>query len=278
MYDSFNLCPYSRKRSTKTLFRNLLVKSYMPKSLQLFVIVSSEIKTLGFPFNYAKLSTSLARPDILNFNSVSSRVLKLSMTIPDDSTIDLLKFSNSGSVIWTDEWIDPELNVPVDPGIAEMNLTNSEYLESVNILGKRDSLKKLDLSGSRNLKHLSVSNGSSLKTLFLNNCDSLQAISLGYSRNLKYVSLSGCRLSEITLEQFLRTYYPVQNGVNLETYGRKRIQYDSYLDLRGNIIPWTNRRIASKIRLLLCNAVAVLWSNDPPENVIPIELYRSFNI
>lgn len=250
----------------------------MPKSLQLFVVVSAEIKTLGYPFNYAKLSGALTRPDILSFNMISSRVLKLSMTIPDNSTIDLVKFSNSGTIVWTDEWVDPSINTSVDPHIVELNLTNSEYLESVNILGKRDYLKKLDVSGSRNLKNLSLPYASSLETLALNDCDSLQAISLGYSKNLKYISLNGCKLSETVLEQFLRTYYPVQNGVDLETYGNKKIQYDSYLDLRGNIIPWTNRRIASKIRLLLCNAVAVLWSNNPPENVIPIELYRSLNI
>lgn len=250
----------------------------MSESMQLTAVCNSEAKTLGFPFNYAVPNKRLTRQNILRIEPVSSKVLRVN--VEDAREIKFLKITNSSIRLWNDNWVDGNSQEIIDPQIQEMNLTNSDYLEIFSILLPRESLLKIDLSGCKNLKYFSAPHCSNLQTLFLNDCTSLENIILGYSKSIKYVSLRGCSLSETALEQFLQSYYPVQNGIvgGGQFFGQKTINYDAYLDLRGNIIPWTNRRIASKIRLLLCNAVAVVWSNNPPESVVPIELYRSLNI
>ena len=55
-----------------------------------------------------------------------------------------------------------------------------------------------------------------------------------------------------------------------------RKKFSTLLDLTGNEINWGNRKIASKIRLLVSNNWLVLWDNPPPTSVIPIQMYAFF--
>ena len=65
-------------------------------------------------------------------------------------------------------------------------------------------------------------------------------------------------------------------SANVSGAGAFRLQHNTLLDLRGNEIDWSNRRIASKIRLLLTNNWVVKWSNNPPTSVIPAQLYARY--
>lgn len=247
----------------------------MLKNAELSVTTTPESKVIGFPFNYAK-SSSTIRSDILLIKRVSSKIISLKLNRYD--SISELKLTNSGIRVWNDDWVDSVLKTQTDPLIEYMDLSGSYALRSVNIVQPRQVLKRIDLSGSEYLEHLCVLDAPNLMQIDLTGCRSLKRVRLGFNKSVKYLSVKGCGLDEQSIEELLGGFICTQSGVELDNYIENKIEYDSYLDLRGNIIPWNNRRVASKIRLLLCNAVAVLWSNNPPENVIPIEIYRGLNI
>lgn len=84
-------------------------------------------------------------------------------------------------------------------------------------------------------------------------------------------------MSESAMEQLLRDFTPtVCASANVRGVGAFRKQHNTVLDLRGNNIFWGNRRIASKIRLLLNNNWVVKWDNNPPPEVIPPQMYGFF--
>lgn len=196
----------------------------------------------------------------LSVRNISSRVLELSLNEPGNQ---ILKFSNTGVRYWDDFWIDDISNQDIDPLIEELILNKSYNLESVNIFSLRRNLKKINLSACNSLLSLNLSNAPALEELILNRCTSLNEVHLGFNKNISHLSLNRCFLKEKTLENILSEYIPTQN-------------INSLVDLRGNNIPWGNRRIASKVRMLLCNNIQVSWSNNPPEKIIPAEMYSNF--
>lgn len=245
-------------------------------SIETTVITEPGLIPLGFPFNYAKTGEDLTREDAIRVEHKSSK--SFSVIIRDLKPINAFKFTNTGVRIWNDSWFDRREKNPVDPLIREINLSNSFYLEIFNILPPRPSLNTINLAGCNKLKYFSIVEANNLESLYLDYCNQLETIMLGWNRNLRHISLRGCALRERTMEQFLGAYIATHSDVSYEnSYKRTKINYQAYLDLRGNLIQWNNRRIASKIRLLLCNGIAVIWSNNPPETIIPIELYRGLS-
>jgi hypothetical protein len=84
-------------------------------------------------------------------------------------------------------------------------------------------------------------------------------------------------MSTETLQQLLRDFTPTMTAnANLRGVGAFRKTHNTLLDLRGNQIDWNNRKIASKIRLLLTNNWVVKWDNNPPTEIIPIQMYGFF--
>jgi hypothetical protein len=84
-------------------------------------------------------------------------------------------------------------------------------------------------------------------------------------------------MSPEVMEQLLRDFTPtITSNANLSGAGVFRLQHNTLLDLRGNEIDWSNRRIASKIRLLLTNNWVVKWSNNPPTSIVPAQLYARY--
>lgn len=236
-------------------------------------IVSPEYEFIGHPINFAKESNSL-KNSVLRAKRISSRIYELELSKEHSSKIDRLKLTNSGIVLWDDFWVDKS-NIPQDPHIQSLELQNSITLNSVNIPYLRPSLLSVNLSGCKNLRYLNLSQSPALEHLRIDRCYSLSEIHLGFNKSIKSISARWSGLSERTLEQLLSEYIPAKSELK-KTY--ETLEYNSHIDLRGNAIPWENRRIASKIRMLLCNNVAVAWSNNPPERIVPAELYRNFTI
>lgn len=245
----------------------------MIENLKSKVIVSPEYKFIGHPINYAKEQNSL-RDSALAAKRISSRLYELTLSKDSANSISKLKLTNSGIVLWEDFWVDGR-NMPRDPRIEYLELQNSITLNSVNVPYYRPGLREVNLSGCKNLTYLNLSRAPSLERIWLDRCYSLNEVHLGFNKQIRSISLRWCSLPERALEQILSEYIPTRSELRLSGHS---LEYDSFLDLRGNVIPWENRRIASKIRMLLCNNVAVAWSANPPERVIPAELYRKFGI
>ena len=84
-------------------------------------------------------------------------------------------------------------------------------------------------------------------------------------------------MSSAVMERLLRDFTPaVTSSANDKGVGMFRKTFSSVCDLRGNQIDWGNRRVASKIRLMLCNNWVVRWDNNPPAEVVPPSLYGFF--
>jgi hypothetical protein len=84
-------------------------------------------------------------------------------------------------------------------------------------------------------------------------------------------------MTESAMEQLLRDFTPtICASANVRGVGAFRKQHNTVLDLRGNEVVWSNRRIASKIRMLLTNNWVVKWDNNPPADIVPPQLYGFF--
>lgn len=206
--------------------------------------------------------------NLLSYRWVSSRLMELRLERNDP--VDCIKLVGTGIVYWDDFWLNGSL--PVTPMVRSIDLQNSITLRSLNIPYSRPYLQTINLGGSKNLQYLNLSQCPGLISLDISRCHSVSEISLGKNLELNQLSVRNSQLAEEPLERILSGFSPAKSPVEITTRG---IIHSAYLDLRGNIVPWNNRRIASKIRLLLCNNVAVAWSNNPPESVIPLEMYRT---
>lgn len=188
--------------------------------------------------------------------------------------IENFKLTNQSLLTWDDHWVEGD--AMVDPRITNLNLQRNR-LVYVNINLSRPSLKTLKLEGNSDLQHLYVHEAPNLQRLDVSGCEGLRYISLGLNYSLREVIVRDCRMSTETLKQLLRDFRPVYtDSANVRGIGTFRKQYETVLDLRGNNIDWNDRRIASKIRLLLTNNWVVRWDADPPPQVIPPSLYRFF--
>jgi hypothetical protein len=186
------------------------------------------------------------------------------------------KLTNQGLVTWDDHWISKKSSLIVDPKIVTMNLQRNS-LVYVNINTPRLELKNLNLEGNVSLEHLYIHEAPALERLDISNCRGLRHIALGINRDIKYLSANNCAMESGVMEQLLRDFTPVHcSSANNSGIGAFRKQYDTEIDLRGNVIDWGNPRIASKIRMLLVNNWIVRWDNNPPSEIIPPQLYAFF--
>jgi hypothetical protein len=188
--------------------------------------------------------------------------------------IENFKLTNQSLLTWDDHWVEGD--AMVDPRIININLQRNR-LVYVNINLPRPSLQTLNLEGNTDLQHLYVHEAPNLQCLDISGCEGLRYISLGLNYSLREVIARDCKMSTETLRQLLRDFRPVYTAsANVRGVGMFRKQYDTVLDLRGNDIDWGDRRIASKLRMLLTNNWVVKWDADPPPQIIPPSLYRFF--
>lgn len=227
--------------------------------IKLKIIIEPNSKYVLNSLNYSKINKTNSG-SILRVQKISSRVIELNVEHPGT---EILKFSNSGVKYWDDFWIDSDSKESVDPLVEELVLDGSFNLNAVNIFFERSKLKHINLSACESLVVLAIPNAPLLEEVILDRCSSLSEVQFGFNKNIRHLSLENCNLREKTLERILSAYIPSRND-------------NALLNLRGNIIPWGNRRIVSKIRMLLVNNIKVAWSNNPPESAIPVEMYSNF--
>jgi hypothetical protein len=225
----------------------------------------------GGEFNYVKGEKIV--------NSEIRRQLKDSIEINIDSVskgITKLKITNQSLLTWDDHWINKNSGRIVDPRIEELILSQND-LVYVNINTPRPFLRVLNTKSNKNLKVLHLHECVNLEILDISQCQSLENISLGVNRSIRTLNAKDCNLSPSAIEQLLRDFTPVITASsNSRGAGAFRSPHSTLLDLRGNFIDWSNRRIASKIRMLVTNNWVVKWSNNPPVEVIPPQLYARF--
>jgi hypothetical protein len=121
-----------------------------------------------------------------------------------------------------------------------------------------------------------ITDAPNLEVLNISNCQALDVINLGNNKGIKALIAKNCNLSSTLQERLLRDFRPVQTSSSNRQFSMFRKTYETVLDLRGTEIDWGNRRIASKIRMLLCNNWLVLWDNPPPVSIIPPQMYAFF--
>lgn len=202
--------------------------------------------------------------------------LEIEVGLDSNQPIQEFKLTNQSILTWDDYWLNGTTNKITDPKIIRMNLQRNSLLY-VNINEPRPHLQCLNLEGNPSLAHLYIHNTPNLSNLNLRGCTGLQYISLGLNRSIQTLDASNCGMPGSVLEQLLRDFRPtLTSSANVLGVGAFRKQSESVIDLRGNEIDWSNRRICSKIRLLLMNNWVVKWSENPPPEVIPPALYAFF--
>jgi len=229
-------------------------------------------------FNYVRFEDQeLVSNDIAKLQKQKTNSARISIDT-QDIFIKELKLTNQNILTWDDLWIDNFDGSSIDPMIESINLQRNSLLY-VNFNLKRDKLRFLNLEGNANLKTFIGTELNALEVLDLSNCINLESVNLGLSKNIRMLSLKNCRLTEAGLEQVLSSFIPTKTAsanIRPGSLPPFRKLYETLLDLRGNDINWGNRRIASKIRLLVTNNWLVLWDNPPPTSVIPIQMYAFF--
>jgi hypothetical protein len=250
-----------------------------------FKVSRRESKTLSFGlrslenFNYIHMPD----PDGIYLNNsaklyksmVDSYVLDVRIDSEYSNPIRELKFTNQGVLTWEDHWIDPSSGNLVDPRIERVNLQKNDLVH-VNFNLPRPSLKYLNLEGNRSLRAVFVHDAPQLEVLNVSGCQGLEVINLGNNRSVKALIARNCGLSSVLQERLLRDFRPVHTSSSNSKFSMFRKNYETIVDLRGNEIDWGNRRVASKIRMLLCNNWLVLWDNPPPTSVVPPQMYAFF--
>lgn len=186
-----------------------------------------------------------------------------------------LKLTNQQILTWEDHWIDSDTNEIIDPMIGSINLQKNRLVHA-NFNIPRLGLKKLNLEGNSNLRAVFLTAAPSLEILDLSNCPGLEVINLGDNRSIKTLLARNCALNSVAQERLLRDFRPVFTSSSNVRANMFRKTYETLLDMRGTEIDWGNRRVASKIRLLLCNNWLVLWDNPPPASIIPPQMYAFF--
>lgn len=194
----------------------------------------------------------------------------------DVRPIQEFKLTNQFVTTWDDYWKDKQTGKIVDPLIVRMNLQRNK-LVYVNMNTPRPVLKDLNLEKNTELRHLYIHEAPNLERLDLTGCTSLEYVSLGINRSIKELIVKDCGMSSQTMEQLLRDFTPTKTAnANIRGVGAFRKTHETVLDLRGNQIDWNNRKIASKVRLLLTNNWVVKWDNNPPTQIVPIQMYGFF--
>lgn len=192
----------------------------------------------------------------------------------DGDMIHELKLTNQQVLTWDDHWVKG--GEIVDPGIQVLNLSRNR-LVYVNINTPRPGLTRLDLSGNTPLQVLHLHECPELTYLDISGCQGLVNVALGLNGRIQSLIAKDCNMSSDVMEQLLRDFTPtITSSSNVSGAGVFRLQHSTLLDLRGNEIDWSNRRIASKIRLLLTNNWVVKWSNNPPTSIVPAQLYARY--
>lgn len=201
--------------------------------------------------------------------------LKTDNKYPDDYVIPELKLTNQELITWEDYWIDAKTKTLVNPKISKLNLQKNKLIHA-NLNLPRPDLTSLNLEGNLNLRAVIITESPALEILNISNCQYLSVINLGLNRNLKAVLAKNCRLTPAAQEKLLRDFSPTITASSNVGFSMFRKKAETLLDLRATEVDWGNRRIASKIRLLLCNNWMVLWDNPPPTSIIPPQMYGFF--
>lgn len=186
-----------------------------------------------------------------------------------------LKLTNQGLLTWEDHWIDAQSGTLIDPKIERINLQKNNLIHA-NFNIPRSELERVNLEGNLNMRAVFIVNAPKLETLNVSNCPALEVINLGENRSIKALLARNCSLTPFAQESLLRDFTPVHTSTSNAKFEMFRKTYETLLDLRGSEIDWSNRRIASKIRLLLCNNWLVLWDNPPPVSIVPPHMYAFF--
>lgn len=235
----------------------------------------SDIRVRALPFGTPPEFNYAVFPDQDKENKVVlTKHMSDSFRLITTGPIDELKLTNQNLLTWEDYWVDREADDLVDPGIKNLDLRRNS-LVSVNINVERPYLKRLNLSENPDMHSLFLLNCPKLERLDVSHCRGLAVINLGRNRNLQFLSARGCNLNAVAQERLLRDFTPTitSDGGSSRLFKK---EYKTFLDLRGNDVDWSNRNIASKVRLLLCNNWLVLWDNPPPTSVVPVQMYAFF--
>lgn len=245
-----------------------------------FQVSSPAVKTLQFgekakcAFNYVDLPKELKSIACLDKQMNSSYVLSITVDDTELGEIPELKITNQSISSWEDLWIN-EANNSVDPGIQHINLQKNDLIHA-NFNLRREKLKVLNLEGNEYMGAVIIRDAPALEVLNVSNCPYLDIVHLGKCTAIKTLLARNCNFTPQAMESLLSGFTPTKTAsLNQDSLLLKK-SYDTVLDLRGSVIDWSNRKIASKIRLLLCNNWLVLWDNMPPSSVVPPQMYSFF--
>lgn len=254
----------------------------MMRSMQTFFKVKPNSKTVVFGkrkesvFNYVDFDGDMNR-DLGNSAQLikqmnDSYMIEINSNLP---VIHELKLTNQNILTWDDLWIDKSTKALIDPKILSINLQKNNLVYANFNTSKRE-LKILNLEGNVGLSAIFIHEAPKLEVLNLSNCPALEVINLGKNRSIKALLARNCNLSSAIQEKLLRDFTPTVTSSSNRSPNMFRKQYDCLVDVRGMEVDWSNRRVASKIRLLLCNNWMVLWDNAPPVSIIPPQMYAFF--
>lgn len=226
-----------------------------------------ELNTNGIPFsdNVVSLFKQMNDSYVLEI----SRDQRVPIIIPE------MKLSNQEILTWEDHWVSAENNALVDPYIQKINLQRNRLVHA-NFNVHRAELSHLSLEANTNMRAVMITSAPKLEVLNVSNCPGLNVINLGDNRSLKALLARNCNLSSLAQERLLRDFRPVTTSSSNRDFAMFRKTYETLVDLRGTDIDWSNRKVASKIRVLLCNNWLVLWDNPPPVTVVPPHMYSFF--
>ena len=253
--------------------------------LSYFKVSSKDTKIMPFgkksplAFNYVDFidprGIYLQNSVVLQKQMNNSFELRINVDGDYKENIKELKITNQNILTWEDYWIDKKTLGLIDPRIERINLQRNKLVHA-NFNLSRNFLKEINLEGNDNLRAILVSRSPNLEVLNLSNCPALDVINLGNNRSLKAILARNCNLSSYAQETLLRDFTPIITSSSNRSFSMFRKQYETLVDLRGSEIDWGNRKVASKIRLLLCNNWLVLWDNIPPTTIIPPQMYSFF--
>jgi hypothetical protein len=257
----------------------------MKKLHSFFKVASKDVKTLSFGlklpenFNYLDLpgssGTYVNNSAKLYKQMVDSFLLEVNI---DDRYVGNpaeLKLTNQDLLTWEDHWIDANSGRIIDPKIERINLQKNKLVHA-NFNLTRNALKYINLEGNKSMRGVFICDAPRLEVLNISNCQALDIINLGNNRSIKALIAKNCNLSSALQERLLRDFRPTYAASSNASFSMFRKTYETVLDLRGSEIDWGNRRVASKIRMLLCNNWLVLWDNPPPVSIIPPQMYAFF--
>lgn len=193
----------------------------------------------------------------------------------ENNSIQELKLTNQSILTWEDYWIDSESKTMVDPGIRKINLQKNELVHA-NFNLPRSELRDLNLEGNLSMQALFILECPNLEILNISNCPGLEVINTGFNGGIKALLARNCSFSPVVLRRLLRDFRPVKTASSNVSSNLFKKKYETLLDLRGTEIDWSDSRVSSKIRLLLCNNWLVLWDNPPPQTVVPPHMYSFF--